>query len=196
MDTNHGLTGESPTPNKLSDSLSKNTLLTGNRAYWAIVGLTFLAVAVAGGLWGALNILRETQHRTALRREGSEAVGEITRTQKRKTSDILYYAFTANRTSYTGEAELPGCLFDDLPGSNVIPIRYLPANPNVNHPAAWEWSVLYWPPENSNFVVLPEFSSELQWFFAPLIFGPISLVVLVGLRTKRKSTGGPGFPVK
>jgi hypothetical protein len=180
MNSNFDLLGEGTSPSKLTDPMPQRTLSTSDRIYWAIMGPTFLAVAVAGTLWGVINIVKQTQHRAALRRESSETVGQVTRTQMRKTSDIVYYTFTVKGISFTGDAELPGSLLFSLRGPNSLPIRYLPANPNVNHPAAWEWSVLYWQPQSSDLVHLPEFSSELQWFFAPLIFGTISLVVLIG----------------
>jgi hypothetical protein len=188
MNNENDSPGESTNPSKLTGSLPRRTLSITDRFNLVVMGPIFLVVAVAATLWGTINIVQQTHRRSDLRFGSIETVGKITRTQKQKTSDIIYYNFTVNGTTFTGNAELPGCLSHSFRRSNVIPVRYLPANPNVNHPVAWEWSVLYWPPENSNLVVVPEFSSELQWFLAPLIFGPIGLVVLIG---GRRQAGGP-----
>jgi hypothetical protein len=163
----------------------------------ALVAQIFLALAVATGLWGGINVVQEVQHKAALRRDNGETVGEITRTRKGKTTDVVYYAFTVDGRSYVGGAEVPTDLRYDLRGSKFLPIRYLPANPDVNHPAAWEWSLIFWRPQNSDLIHLPGFSSELEWLLGPLIFGPIGLVFLVGLHRERKliAEGAPAIAV-
>lgn len=143
-------------------------------------------MALAGALWGGVRAVQQTQHRAALRRDSSETVAEITRMWHGKTTDVVHYAFTVNGTSFVGEAEVPGDLRYDLRRSRFLPIRYLAANPDVNHPAAWEWSLVFWRPQSSDLVHIPYFSSELEWFLAPLLFGPLGVVFFMELRTDRK----------
>jgi hypothetical protein len=50
-----------------------------------------------------------------------------------------------------------------------IPIRYLPADPTVNHPAGWEWTALL----------------ELNWIGASIIFVVAAIVLLLLLRMDR-----------
>jgi hypothetical protein len=132
-----------------------------------------------------MNTVRQAEHRAALRGDRSVTVGEITRTRKMKNSEIVYYTFSVSGRSYTGEAELPWELRDDVERSNSLTVRYLPADPDVNHPAAWEWS-FFWLPLSTDLVHLPEFGKESEWFPALPIFGPFGFVVLMGLRSERK----------
>jgi hypothetical protein len=177
---------DSNIPSELTGPLPRKLRATGSGIYFALVSLTFLAIAVAGALWGAMNATQKTQYRAALRRDSSVTSGEITRMRKGKNFDVVYYTFTVNEASFIGNAEVPWQLRGSLRGSNQLPIRYLPANPDVNHPAAWEWSLLYWLPLSTDVIHLPDFSPELQWFFAPLLFGPVGIVFLMALRSERR----------
>ena len=184
-------------PSELAGPLPRKLRATGRGIYSALVSLTFLAIAVVGALWSVINTMQQTQHRAALRRDSSVTSGEITRMRKGKNSDVVYYAFTVKEASFIGNAEMPWQLRTNLRGSNQLPIRYLPANPDVNHPAAWEWSLIYWLPLSTDVIHLPEFSSELQWFFAPLMFGPVGIVFFMGLRSERRllTQGAPATGV-
>lgn len=173
-------------PSELTGPLPRKLRATGSGIYFALASLTFLAIAVAGALWGAMNAMQKTQYRAALRRDSSVTSGEITRMRKGKNFDVVYYTFTVNEASFIGKAEVPWQLRGSLRGSNQLPIRYLPANPDVNHPAAWEWSLLYWLPLSTDVIHMPDFSPELQWFFAPLIFGPVGIVFLMALQSERR----------
>ena len=184
-------------PSELTGSLPRKVRATGSGIYFALASLTFLAIAVAGALWGAINTVQQAQQRAALRRDSSVTSGEITRIRKGKSSDVVYYTFTVNEASFMGKAEVPWQLRNNLRGSNRLPIRYLPANPDVNHPAAWEWCLFYWLPLSTDLIHLPNFSSELQWFFAALIVGPVGIVFLMGLHSERRllTEGAPAAGV-
>ncbi len=54
----------------------------------------------------------------------------------------MSYKFTANGRSFSGTAGVPDRLLKSLRKSNSLTVRYLPSNPDINHPAAWEWSLL------------------------------------------------------
>jgi len=184
--TDIDLTASATIPSELAGPLPRRLKATGTGVYLALLVPTFLALAVAAALWGGINAARQILHKAELRRGGSEAVGEVTRTRRGKLSDTVYYVFAANGVSVTGKAEVPGTLRYSLRGSNSLPISYLPANPDVNHPAAWEWSLIYWLPQPSDLISLPDFSSELQWIFGSLIFGAPGLAFFLGLRQERK----------
>jgi hypothetical protein len=49
--------------------------------------------------------------------------------------------FAVNGVNYAGKAQMPNYRLI-LRESNEITIRYLPSDPSLNHPAAWEWSGL------------------------------------------------------
>jgi hypothetical protein len=197
MNTNFDLTELATIPSELTGPLPRKLKATGTGIYLALVAPTFLALAVAAALWGASNAVLQIQHRAALRRDSGETVGEVTRTREGKFSDIVHYTFTVNGIPFTGKAEVPGFLRYSLRGFNPLAIRYLPANPDVNHPAVWEWSLVYWQPQRSDLVHLPDVSSESQWLSASLTFGAIGLVFLVGLCKERKlmAEGAPATAV-
>jgi len=197
MNTNFDSTGPATIPSELTGPLPRRLQVTGNGIYLTLVAPTLLVLAVAAGLWGATNVVQQIQHKAALRRDSSDTAGEVTRTRKGKRSDIVYYTFTVNGIPFIGKAEAPGFLRYSLRESNHLAIRYLPANPDVSHPAAWEWSLVYWQPQSSDLVHLPDFSSESQWLFISFISGVIGLVFLVGLRRTRKlvAEGAPATAV-
>jgi hypothetical protein len=173
-------------PSELTGVLPRRLRTTRNGIYLTLLASAFLAFAVAATVWACMNTARQTKQRAVLRGDSSVTVGEVTRTRKMKGSEIVYYTFSANGRLYTGEAELPWQLRDDVEGSNSLAVRYLPADPDVNHPAAWEWSFFWWLPLSTDVVHLPDFSKESEWFLAPLIFGPFGFVVLMGLRSERR----------
>lgn len=184
MKTNLDLTGSETIPRELTGALPRRLRPTGT-GISSVVIPTILALAIGAALWGGINAVRQSERKVALRRDSGESVGEVTRIMKGKRSDVVYYTFTVNDVPFTGNAEVPGFLRYDLRESKSLAIRYLHANPDVNHPASWEWSFVYWQPQSTDLVRLPDFSSELLWLFASLILGPIGLVFFIGLRRER-----------
>ncbi len=173
-------------PSELTGELPRRVRATGNGIFLAFLAWACLAFAIAAALWAGINTVQQTEHRAALRRDSSVTVGEITRTRKRKNAEIVYYTFSVNGIPYTGEAELPWQLRHDVEVSNSLNIRYLLTHPDINHPAAWEWSFFWWLPLSTDLVHLPNFSKESQWFLAPLLFGPVGFFILMDLRRERK----------
>jgi hypothetical protein len=173
-------------PSELTGVPPRRVRATGNGIYATLMGSAFLAFALAAAIWAGANTVRQTENRAALRSDSSVIVGEITRTRKRKNSEIVYYTFNANSRSYTGEAELPWQLRNYVEQSKSITVRYLPTDPDVNHPAAWEWSFFWWLPLSTDLVHLPRFSKESEWFLASLMFAPFGFVLLMGLRSERR----------
>ena len=186
MNTYSGLDGAATIPSELKSSMPRRLRATRTGIYMTIAAPTFLAIAFAGALWGGIKAVKQTQHRADLRRDSGVTVAEITRIRMGRTSDVVYYAFTVSGTSFIGEAEVPRDLRYDLRKSRSLSIRYSPENPDVNHPAAWEWSLIFWRPQSSDLIHLPNFSLELQWFLAPLLFGPLGIVFFMELRADRK----------
>jgi hypothetical protein len=54
----------------------------------------------------------------------------------------VYYTFVIGGTSFSGKAEIPNGQGIALHESDKISVRFLPSNPAINHPDAWEWSPL------------------------------------------------------
>jgi hypothetical protein len=173
-------------PSELTGSLPRRVRMRGNATLSALLGSTFLIFAVVGGVWAAINVVQQTKQRAALRSGSSVAVGKITRFRKGKHWDTVDYAFGANGASFSGEAELPWELRDDVEKAASLSIRYLSTHPAVNHPAAWDWSLYYWIPLKTDVVHLPEFSKELSWFISALVFGLPGLAILISLHRERR----------
>jgi hypothetical protein len=139
-----------------------------------------LALTIAFVCWVGLDRIQQLQHRAALRDDGRETVGEITRlwSAGRSLKTRVRYTFTVNGASFAGESLVPDELAASLRGSGTLPIRYLPANPAVSHPAAWEWSAL------------------LDWdsSVAPIVGMALALFLFVTWRADRRLVA-EGLPV-
>jgi hypothetical protein len=87
--------------------------------------------------------LRQAQWRDILRTKGQVAFGEVTQSFVGRGGDaFVTYKFDVNGTAYSGNAQLPRHYSRaGLHESDGIFIRFLPSDPSVNHPKAWEWSV-------------------------------------------------------
>jgi hypothetical protein len=87
------------------------------------------------------------RERSALRQDGVEAQGRITFLDRvGRGGYVIRYTFTTGGGEVSNKAEVPPRLVTNLQGSAATTIRYLPSNPAINHPTAWEWSLLSeWP---------------------------------------------------
>lgn len=132
------LTG--PTPRKVRLNLNSNN------ARFALIVISFFFVGF-GILLGAacFSDVRQFRQRAELRSGGHDVVGEVTKVvYPRHAPKVVKYRFSVEGAQYSGEAKAP---FFATPGTilheyDQILVRYLPSNPNVNHPEAWEWSPL------------------------------------------------------
>jgi hypothetical protein len=85
-------------------------------------------------------LVLKTEQNDILRTQGVETKGEIARlwTRDRGRVPMVGYAFTANGVRLTGEASVPSNLWAGIQKAGFLPVRYVPSNPAINHPAAWE----------------------------------------------------------
>jgi hypothetical protein len=107
----------------------------------ALVVVVVLCLGLGGLLTGdfSLEIYKQIQRRTILRQEGRDAVGSVTATHAGHGSPTVTYAFKANGLNYSGKAEITDYR-RVLHESDSIAVRYLTADPTINHPSDWEWS--------------------------------------------------------
>ena len=115
----------------------------GDAQYLLLIILLFF---VGGGLWLGWKVYDDVQqlkHRAQLRSDGRVVIGEVTGFSfGRYTPMSVNYNFAVNGETYIGKAlepENPG------PGTRLdkgekILVRFLPSDPSINHPDAWEWS--------------------------------------------------------
>jgi len=88
-----------------------------------------------------INEIQQVHRRSVLRQEGAEVLGVIIEIKELgRGADYVCYTFTANGKTVFGRAHLPPRKFRPiLQESKSLAIRYLPSNPAINHPAAWEY---------------------------------------------------------
>lgn len=172
MDPNLNLAGASTIPSELTGQVPRKTCLSRKGIGMAIRITILLALAVAVAIWVGMDTVQQMQHRAALRLGGSEAVATITwmGSSGRSATITVKYRFTVNGEIFTGKAVVPHQLYPSLLMSDSLPIRYLPADRTVNHPAAWEWSAF------------------LVWdsFFALLMLVATAMMLLLWLRIERR----------
>ncbi len=185
MDSSLSVDSASIIPSELTGPLPRRLQTTGSGIYSLIVSTVVLAFTVLMALWGAKNTVQQIEHRAAIRRDGVETVGEVTRIWKGRHASTIDYTFTMNGTLFTGKAELPWQLQNDVERSNSLNIRYTPMHPEINHPAAWEWSFIRWLPLSTDLIHVPDFSAEFGWLFGSLMWGSIGLVYLIALGRER-----------
>lgn len=126
------LAGPSPRKVQLSSSPDAKYLL--------VVVLVFFVggLITIGGL--CYYHVKQFKQRAVLRSDGSVVVGEVTGFSIARNAPIgVSYRFIVYGVTYSGEAKEPPD-GTSLEKTDKIPIRFLPSNPAINHPDAWEWS--------------------------------------------------------
>jgi hypothetical protein len=131
-------------PSELVGQLPRTVTLKldGDGRYLLIVVLIFF---VGGSLWLAwkgYDDVQQFKKRALLRSDGRLVVGQVTGfSYHRHGPTSVNYQFTFDGVTESGSAEEPNAgLGTLLHKSDKILVRYLPSNPSMNHPDAWEWS--------------------------------------------------------
>lgn len=189
MESNPSVAGASTIPSELTGQLPRRTIATGDSTAANVFVVILLVLEICFFLWFGKGAMQQMQQREALRSDSRETTGEIIKWLSTRRPKVKY-SFTANGKLYTGEARLPDQLENNLAKSSAITIRYLPTNPAVNHPAAWEWSVL---------LDLDSFVDPALFFLTPVIFACLAFnrerrIVAEGtptVATITKCTPGP-----
>jgi hypothetical protein len=155
-------------PRELTGPLPRRLRLSKNGNLMAAAAAIMLALAVASTFWVGFDRVQHLEHRAALRHDGRETVGEIRRvwSASRSMKTRVSYTFAVNGVPFVGEELVPDQLVRSFPESGTLPIRYLPSNPAVNHPAAWEWSL------------------DLDSFVAPILWIGLVLFLFTTLRSE------------
>ena len=117
-----------------------------------------LVAGLAIGFLMGKNAVQAMRNREALRQAGSqvignnEVIGTIDQLTSGRNSHHVQYTFiTSDAAVYTGTAPVPDNMWSGLQVYGSLSVRYLPADPTVNHPAAWEesdfsiWAVVFSP---------------------------------------------------
>jgi hypothetical protein len=128
-------------PPELSTPVPRTIRQSDYRRHINKVAAFMLGLVVILDLCICINAGLEVHRRSVLRQEGTEVVlGEIIEIKEHgRTPDVVSYTFTASGKTVIGKAGAPLKLRQTLRESKFLAVRYLPSNPAVNHPAAWEY---------------------------------------------------------
>ena len=127
-------------PSELDGPLPRSVHLNSNNGWFSLI-LALLFLGAGGVVCGfrCFDAFRQMQAQATLRRDGREAIGRVNTTHRGRGPTFVSYTFTINGVSYLGDAQMPDYRLV-LHQADQITIRYLPTDPNVNHPADWEQS--------------------------------------------------------
>ena len=124
-------------PAELMGPIPRNVRMTGTAWLNLIAAALFFSLGAAFAISVVRTVLHDASVRDALRERGNETVGQVTDvwTQRRRVT----YSFSIDGVTFTGKSyDVPGDTARSLHEGDTLQIRYIPANPNINHPAAWE----------------------------------------------------------
>ena len=133
-------------PSELAGPLPRNVFLNmeGDGRYLLIIVLIFFVGGLSFLAWLGYEDINQFHQRAALRGNVREVVGKVTGfTFPRGGPTSVNYTFTLDGVDYSSKAlesrtPGPGTRFEK--GDSIL-IRFLPLNPAINHPDAWEWSL-------------------------------------------------------
>lgn len=114
------------------------------------IAMTCLAVVLIAGafalyFWMARISAREASDRLALDTSGIETQGAVTRhwiSGGKDHTPMLAYDFEYRGRRYAGQRSAPRREWETLQAGSPIAIRFLPDDPQVNHPSGWPMTVL------------------------------------------------------
>jgi hypothetical protein len=127
-------------PRELRGALPRETHISGRGMFNIVLGSVFLIAAVYLGVWMHDEGERQAAKTATLHAQGQEVTGEINKLWLRDkgSEPMVGYAFTANGVRITGEATVPKDRWPGIRKAGFLPVRFLPSNPAVNHPSAWD----------------------------------------------------------
>jgi len=127
-------------PRELSRALPREVRMKGRGIFQATMAALLLVASIPLSLWMQNQNAERAARVERLRVEGQEAQGEIARLwhEGKSSTPMVGYAFSAGEVRFHGQSSVPGRLWDGLRKAGFLPVRFLPADPNINHPAAWD----------------------------------------------------------
>jgi hypothetical protein len=131
-------------PRELARALPRDVGLSGLGMFKAILAVALAVAAIPVFLTMRGQYARQVAQMERLRTEGREAQGEIVRLwrQGRSSTHMVAYAFSVEEQRFHGQASAPSGVWDGLRKAGFLPVRFLPEDPKINHPAAWAQSPL------------------------------------------------------
>jgi len=172
MDSHSHTAATETIPVELTGQRPRRVRLSDTNILRATIAKVLVAIGVAGAAWTGIGAVHSMQQRDALRERGIQAPASIT-SVRREGSDAatsVRYSFSAAGKTLAGKSAVPNQLVPNLKAAASLPIRYLPSDPSINHPADWAWSAdLLWDP-----------------LVGPIVFAAAGLCSLLLVRRQRR----------
>jgi hypothetical protein len=165
-------------PPELAGPLPRTTRISedGRGAATRVVVLLLASIVLV--VLGCIGAAQTMTRMEALRLEGRETTGEVTALRHRFGGAYgVRYAFNANGRALEGVSEAPKDIGNGLREAAPLPILFLPSNPAINHPAAWQ--------ESGSWV--------WDLWFVPMMPVAAAILVLTQMRRQRRLVAG-GVP--
>jgi hypothetical protein len=180
MDSSFTFPAELTAPFELRGQLPRRIVPTGSGVQMAFATALLLALAASSAVWAGMTVSRHKKENAALSSSGQQVTAQIRHVWTAGALEPrISYVFTVNGTDYTAMSRLPKPLVKTLAHSATLPVRYLPANPAVNHPAAWEES----PRSESTLLLAPAIAALLG----------LSLLLPLGIERRMANQGRPAL---
>src|SRR5438034_182702 len=147
-------------PDGLGYSSLRPVRLTGSGIAFAAVGVMFLIGGPVLCLFMSTVSRKQEERQTLLREQGVDATAVITRVWRDGGKDdrhMVAYRFPVADGELESRASAPRRIWTGLHTGAPLAIRYLPGQPDVNHPAEWESSRM---------------PGWLPWFIGPMLMWP------------------------
>ena len=130
-------------PDGLGYSSLRPVQLSRHGIALTVLGVVFLIGAPVLGMLVFQQSNKAGNKRSLLRQEGVATTAVITRlwgTGGKDNRHMVQYRFAAENRDVEGKAQAPFRIWKGFVTGAGIPIRFVPAQPEVNHPSEWELS--------------------------------------------------------
>jgi len=132
-------------PRELQYSTPRAFRLSGGGIALTAVGVLLFLGAIAAGVFLSLESMRQTRNYRRLAEEGRETEATVARlwrsAEKNRTAHVEYW-FTVAGRRYRNATRVPAAIWKTLQTGERLPVRFLPSNPEINHPSRWHPRVL------------------------------------------------------
>jgi hypothetical protein len=121
-------------------SLRPVRLTASGIAMVALAGAMLLG-AVAAGIGLGTTARRQAKDQRLLQEQGVTTDAQITRVWRGTGKDqqrLVSYQFTVREREYVARKGVPPRIWQTLKAGSSLPVHFLPSNPKVNHPIAWD----------------------------------------------------------
>ena len=127
-------------PRELLHSPPRHVVLSGGGVALAVLGVILVLGAIAAAAFLGRESSRQGENYRLLQQEGREADARIVRrwwTKGENKRLRVKYEFAVEGRSYVKEVKVPKARANTVAEDGAIRIRFVPSNPAINHPAAW-----------------------------------------------------------